>query len=76
MLIKAREFQLIGTLRKRALADDVVVRKTIILYYNIFNELMENPFLSLTILRREQLTNSDHVAALASNCLTLYMECI
>ena len=44
------------------------------MYYNMFNELMENPFLPLTILRREHLTNFDHVAELAAICLTLYMQ--
>ena len=46
------------------------------MYYNMFNELMENPFLPLTILRREHLTDFDHVAELAAICLTLYMQCI
>ena len=46
------------------------------MYYDMFNELMENPFVSLTILRREHLTNSAHVAESAAIYLTLYMECI
>ena len=43
------------------------------MYYDMFNELMENPFVSLTILRRE---HSAHVAESAAIYLTLYMECI